>query len=298
MKKIAIILIISTIMIILIMSSLIVYGSSQKNETSLEEKVSQELMYLNQYFISLLGDFNGLTIGDNRLQEKEPEIQSENTDFSGNTGEDASKENDNTKKTLQQEGTDNKNNKTDTSQNSILSNEGNYKTNWDKVQIQVEQLYQVWNTVSIDLHALNVDGNSILAFSEGLNNVTINIKNKDKIKSVDEIIKIYELLLTYKKSFDPNSSDTNILTVQSNIVSAYANVTNNKWKQAEEKITEAEKLFANMLNTVTNDYGNQVTMSQSYILVNELKKAIKLKDKEIFFIEYRNLMTKMDILVS
>jgi len=39
-------------------------------------------------------------------------------------------------------------------------------------------------------------------------------------------------------------------------------------------------------------------MSQCYVLINELKKAVNLKDKEIFFIEYRNLMSKMEIIIS
>ncbi len=39
-------------------------------------------------------------------------------------------------------------------------------------------------------------------------------------------------------------------------------------------------------------------MSQCYISINELKKAVGLQDKEIFFIEYRNLMSKMEIIVS
>ena len=71
-----------------------------------------------------------------------------------------------------------------------------------------------------------------------------------------------------------------------------------KWNEASAKLATAEKIFSNLLNTVTNDYTNQATMSQCYISINELKKAVGLQDKEIFFIEYRNLMSKMEIIVS
>ena len=67
---------------------------------------------------------------------------------------------------------------------------------------------------------------------------------------------------------------------------------------AYTKLSDAEKRFSNLLNTVTSDYTNQATMSQCYVLINELKKAVNLKDKEIFFIEYRNLMSKMEIIIS
>lgn len=75
-------------------------------------------------------------------------------------------------------------------------------------------------------------------------------------------------------------------------------MTNGKWNEASAKLATAEKIFSNLLNTVTNDYTNQATMSQCYISINELKKAVGLQDKEIFFIEYRNLMSKMEIIVS
>ena len=75
-------------------------------------------------------------------------------------------------------------------------------------------------------------------------------------------------------------------------------MTNEKWNEANAKLVTAEKIFSNLLNTVTNDYTNQATMSQCYISINELKKAVGLQDKEIFFIEYRNLMSKMEIIVG
>ena len=81
-------------------------------------------------------------------------------------------------------------------------------------------------------------------------------------------------------------------------MASYADVTNDRWDNANARLADSEKRFSNLLNTLTNDYTNQATMSQCYILINELKKAVNLKDKEIFFIEYRNLMSKMEILVT
>ena len=293
MKKTIIIMIIAVIAIIIILSSLVAYAKGDSDDNKIEDKVTQELMYLNQYFVAMLGDFNGLTIGDNRLQETEPKIQTNiNTNLSDQADKDKTQGNDNLQQNNKVE------NKTDTVQNGILKSDGKYDAKWDKIETEVEQIYQVWNTVSIDLYSLNIDNNAILAFNDGLNKATQAIKEKNKVNAMDEITGIYGKILEYRKAYDKETRETDILTIQYNSVSAYTDVTNEKWNEANVKLTNAEKIFSNLLNTLTNDYTNQATMSQCYISINELKKAVGLQDKEIFFIEYRNLMSKMEIIVE
>lgn len=293
MKKAIIIMIIAVIIIIIILSSLVAYAKGDSNDNKMEDKVTQELMYLNQYFVTMLGDFNGLTIGDNRLQETEPKIQTNiNTNLSDQADKNKTQGNDNLQQNSKVE------NKTDTVQNGILKNDGKYDAKWDKIETEVEQIYQVWNTVSIDLYSLSINNNAILTFNDGLNKATQAVKVKNKANAMNEITGIYGKILEYRKAYDKDTRKTDILTIQYNSVAAYTDVTNGKWNEASAKLATAEKIFSNLLNTVTNDYTNQATMSQCYISINELKKAVWLQDKEIFFIEYRNLMSKMEIIVS
>mgnify|MGYP004456194921 CR=1 FL=1 len=294
MKKIIIVIIITLIAIIAILTSLVTYTNGSNEKYNLEDKVTQELMYLNQYFVAMLGDFNSLSIGDNRLQETEPKIQ---TNINTNLSDQVDKKQDSqTNDNLQQNSK--VEDKTDTVQNGILKNNGKYDAKWEKIKTEIEQIYQVWNTVSIDLYSLNIDSNSILAFNDGLNKATQAVKKQDKTNAINEITGIYGKILDYRKAYDKNTRETDLLTIQYNSVSAYADVTNGKWSDANLKLANAEKLFSNLLNTLTNDYTNQATMSQCYISINELKKAVNLQDKEIFFIEYRNLMSKMEIIVT
>ena len=293
MKKTIIIIIITVIAIIAISSSLIAFSNGNKEDDQLEDKVTQELMYLDQYFVTMLGDFNGLIIGDNRLQETEPKIQTNiNTNLSDQADKNQNNQgNDNLQQNSKVE------NKTDTVQNGILKNDQKYEAKWNKIQTEVEQIYQVWNTVSIDLYSLNIDNNSILAFNDGLNKATQAVKNKNKTNAMSELTKIYAKILD-RKAYDKDNRKMDLLTIQYNSVAAYTDVTTGKWDEANAKLTNAEKIFSNLLNTVTNDYTNQATMSQCYVSINELKKAVGLQDKEIFFIEYRNLMSKMEIIVT
>lgn len=299
MKKSFIIIIIITILVILGLFSVIVFAKTQQEEPTLEEKVMQEIKYLNNYTISLLGYFNDLTVGNavfqsstqgTDLEENESNVKelSENNTTDVNNASNSNGNNG-------QNNNSNQSNSSSETQNNILQKDGKYKTNWTNIKQQIEELYQTWNTISLDLHALNIENQLILDFNQILNNATQYIKDEDKIKSMKELLKLYQLLPQYLQSFQPDSQATNIMMISSNIVAAYVNTTADEWDEAGKQLDEAEQKFSNLLNSVTV-LENQVTMNQSYILVNELKQAVNLKDKDIFYIQYQNLMPKMGLL--
>lgn len=289
MKKNVILIIVTAILVVVILSSLVVFAGNNKQEPSLEQKASEEIKYMNKYLVSLLGDFENLTIGSYLKEKKSSNIKMESQQS--------------TQPNATQEGKDNKENKqqtqsnsgsTSNSQSGILNNKENKKIEWDTIQNQIEELYSVWNTVSIDLHTLNVDGKLILSFSDFLNESTQNIKKKDKTKSMESVIKLYQLLPKYSQGFNPNIQETKVLEIQSNIVTSYVYASSEKWQEAQTQLTNASNQFAGLLNSVEQQFNDQTTVNQSYILVNELIKAVKLKDKDIFFIQYQNLMDKME----
>ena len=115
MKKIVFILIISVAVMLLVLSSIMVFANSDKQEPSLRDKVSEEIIYLDKDVSSLLEKFNSQDI------------------------------------------------------------------KWEEIQKQTEGLYQTWNTVSIDLTSLNIDGNLVLKFSDYLNESMQNIEKQDWI---------------------------------------------------------------------------------------------------------------------
>jgi len=252
MKKSVIAIIISLIIILLVLSSIMVFAGSENQEATLEDKVTEEIDYLDKYLISILGKFN---IKNSIAESKDKKQNNQNS-------------NDNEK----------------------------YITKWDEIQTQIEKLYQTWNTISIDLHSINVDGSSILAFNDYLNSCMQNIKKKDKAKSMESVSKLYQLLPKYSESYKTNSKETNLLKIKTNIVNAYCNTSEEKWQEAQSQLVDASQQFTNLLNSVTPNFNNQTAVNQCYILTNELSKVVQLKDKDIFFIEYQNLMEKMAII--
>lgn len=309
-KKNIIILIITFVIVVCLIGSFIVYATNEEKKPTLQTKVTEEIDYLENYLVSILGDFNSLLIQGNTIQlksDKSEEEQQTKTKQSTNTQQEgtvspteetqsSSGENENALQGNSQNNTANENQQF-SSANSILAKNGNYPTNWSKIQLQIEHLYQTWNTVTIDLHALNIDGNSILSFSNYLNSATKNIKNKEKELAMNDITKLHSLLLEYKKQYNPDSEETKLMTIQNYTIQAYTNVTNTKWQEANENLIQAENDFANLLNSVTtSENQNQTVKNQSYILLNELKSAVTLQDKDIFFIQFQNLIPKMALI--
>ena len=307
MKKNIIILIVSILFISLIASSLIAYAGSFKQEISLEEKTTQELQYIDNRLITILGQFNGLYMEDYDLQlsakktspeeqqSEETNTQTESNSQTGSSSNTSQSNNESTSNTSNNMNTTN-NNQVNQTQNRILLYQGKYPTNWEFIQLEAEKLYQTWNTVSLDLNTLNVDSNLILSFSDYMNNATQNIKNRDKAKSMIAFTNMYQLLPQYIKSYSNGNQKTIISEIKSNVVVSYTNITTGNWDKATQNLVQAEQLFSNMLNTININYENQTTMNQTYILINELKRAVDIKDREIFYIQFQNLISKMQLL--
>lgn len=292
MKKSVSILILTIIIIIVVISSTVISKTKKNEEATIEEKVFQELNYLNKYCISLLTSLNGIIIQNEVIKEDTLQTQF-GSDTNNGIQTSRSIMNNNQQNSKSNNSDENKDTEENNNDNSILENEGDYSPDWESIQLQIEKLYQMWNVISLDLHSINIDSNLVLSFSDILNNVTQNVKAKNKSNTVEELVKLYKLIIEYTNLCKPESEETIILIIKYNIVSAYANITNDKWEQAQNQITEAQNLFANLLNSVNNDYNEQYNMNRCYILVNELRKAIQLKDKEIFYLQYKTLITQL-----
>ncbi len=304
MKK-NLVIIISIVIIILILGSLFVYSKSNNNESTLEEKVSDEIKYLNNYLISMLGHFNGLSIGDDAFQTSpqgtQMERQSSDTADSskqnseagtGQAGENNGEQQKGNEQSKSSQGS--KTEEAGNMQSNILANNGKYETNWNTIKSQIEEIYTTWNSVSLDLHGLNVDGGAILSFSNYLNSATQSIKDENKEKSMEQIGKMHELLVQYMNGYRSDEQKKQMLDIESKVVISYINVTGEKWDDAQTNLSQAEQGLANKINTVDNKNEiDKTTLNQCYILVNDLRSAVNIKDKDIFYIEYQNLIDKI-----
>ena len=64
---------------------------------------------------------------------------------------------------------------------------------------------------------------------------------------MDDVTKLYDLLLDYKKQYDQNSEKTKLMVIQNYVIQAYTNVTNAKWQEANKQLTQAEKDYLEIM---------------------------------------------------
>lgn len=287
-KKQIIIYIIAIIFVIVLISSIVVYANGKEDDVTLEEKVSTEIDYLSSKLIGTLNQFNGFSFTGYDIQSKEEQNQ---TATSKQADTNAQKNSE-----ITNESNASENNSSNNNENQILAFKGSYPTNWNTIEYQIEEIYHTWNTVVIDLHALNVNSEIILKFSDILNQATQQIKNKNKKEAMLQLTNLYALLPEYAKSYQSDPQWANLLQIKSNIIDSYSFASNEQWNEAKINVQEAIKLFTEQLNSVSNSNQNQTTMNKVYILIHELDNAINLKDKEIFFIQYSSILEKIELL--
>ncbi|MCI8518798.1 MAG: hypothetical protein HFJ51_01360 [Clostridia bacterium] len=138
----------------------------------------------------------------------------------------------------------------------------------------------------------------IVEFSNTLDQVLISIKAKDKTKTSENLAKMYTILPEFTKNYDIDQLKKDIISTKTNIIKAYAYVDIEDWDNVQKEIINAEKKMVNMVNEMsTKENQKKFNINQTYILVEELKNSLPLKDKGIFYLKYKNILEELNVLI-
>lgn len=161
---------------------------------------------------------------------------------------------------------------------------------WDGLKSEIELMYSGWNSIILDLYSVNATNEDILNFSKALDETVISIKAEDKKKSLEQLANLYEYLPKYLDGLAIEESSKNILKTKYNILKAYSMVENENWQEVENQLQQADLVYTKVVNDVDYIQDKQEEALKVYVLIKELKNSINLKDKDIFYIKYKNLM--------
>lgn len=293
-----------SIILILILSLFILTGCTNvfKIETpTLEEKVDEEIEYLDSEIISMLNSLNNITYTNYKVIPTE--VKQSNTASNPNSrmNESSSQNNSEQKENLTSSGESNSNkeNKPEvTSQkmesSTILNN--NTTIDWTKIKSNVEIIHSAWITCQMDLKELGIPEKQLLDFSEYLNNATISCKNEDKLKTMQELVNMYMVLDEFVDEYCNDKFKKNIIDIKKNILEVYLCIETLNWKEAELKISEAEQEFEQIKNSKNVEEHKKVDVERTGILIKELKQCLQLKDKDISLLKYKDLIQELSIL--
>lgn len=160
---------------------------------------------------------------------------------------------------------------------------GNSDVDWNEIKNEVETLYAIVPTMTLDLYNMNINQEDILNFNKELDDLTISIKNEDKNNTLIKLANLYRYLPAYASNFSDNLSYISLLETKSNIFKAYVFVNIENWEEAGIYTNKAIESYSRTLSNIEKSNYNT---SKTYIILNEIQNAVKIKDKDVFLIKY------------
>lgn len=256
-------------------------------------KLEQELEYLDKKTLYLINDLNNLNdVNSVSVDKMSTDNASQNTkgkDSSYSTSDESqtSSEGSNEQSSNGSESYEIQNNAT-----MIIDKEN---IDWEDINSEVEDLYDSWTTITLDLNSANVSNENILAFSENLDNLLISLNNQDKTNSLICLANLYSLIPKYMSETSLNQNEITLENVKSNIVSAYSLVNTSNWEEIKTFLATAETEYDTFMNTsLDSSEIEQSRINRCYVLLKELIKTANLNNADLFYLKYINLMNEID----
>ena len=165
--------------------------------------------------------------------------------------------------------------------------------NWSEIENSTIELSNVLDTIILDFSEIEISNEDIIAFRNGVNELSIACTNRDINLVMDRFNFLYSLLPQYMEKYLENKNEINILKVKTLVVSSFYYSNLYDWENAKATIELAENKYKEMMDDV--DYMKEYAhnLNRVYILIGEMKKSIELEELELTKIKYINFIEKM-----
>ncbi len=303
-KKILICVILILIIIGSVVLASFIKAKNRNNDGQGKDKAISEVKYLETKLTALLNSMNNIKYENykvitSKIDENDIKDTTKSSDKNDNSniGDEKSKTQDKAQASGNGESDSNSQKQGNTNKYSVERISSMSTTSgsvdWSKIKNEIEVLYSIVPTITLDLYDLDTDKNEILKFNTELDNLTAVVKKEDKEKTLVELAKLYSFLPKYLEQVSTNEVYTNVINTKAYVVAAYSIVETENWDQVIEYINKAIESYSKVLNNVTEDT-KMYNVNRGYILLNELQNAANIKDKEIFLIKYKNLLEEFN----
>lgn len=298
-KKIAYLFLI----LIIVSSAFAIYKVSGKDENiNIESKAKSETQYINAKLINLFNElnnikFDGYTISSTNINQDNTDTQSseQGSSSSGGSATGKSKE---SSQNGQQSGQESSSSK-QKNQQYLLESTGilNKKDeiNWEQIKKQVEDIYPILSSLTLDLYKTNIKQQDILDFNSEYDNLIKAVKNENKEETLNELSKLYEYIPKFAEGCLSENKEICIYKTKNYLFKAYSILDSEDWGKIETNINQATQEFTKLLTNIEKqDNKNQYNINKAYIMINEMQNSVTLQDKEIFLIKYKNLLEELE----
>ena len=284
-------------------------SSTTQQENDLNQKLEEEIRYLDDKIVSMLNKLNHIQYKGYMITEEQNETSdskntgsndsnSDNSQGSSSEGK-ASSGGESSSSGSSSEGSSSQSQegkegsggytKYGVKETGILTGEQK-QIDWSDLKNTIESLYSTWTTILVDLHSAQIENQDILNFSTLIDQTITAIKKEDKQQTLVLLTNLYAYLPKYTEQYTKDTNKTNVLYTKYYILSSYVLLEQDKWDEMQNAISQAQTYFSNLINKVSDNQENQTQLSKIYVLLNEMNGAISVKDKDVYYIKYKTLM--------
>ncbi len=286
------------LIIIIALLVTVIYMNTTKEE-SIKEKTETEVEFIEAKLVDLFNSLENLetqsymtTINEvtsdtteqktSQTSEQSTEGDSSQSSAEGNQSELSSQESLGTEEntTMQLEN------------NGILIK--NDQIDWENIKKEVEIIYESLPIITLDLYQVYENENDIVQFLYEFDVLVVVVKEEDKIKVLEQLIKLYEYITRFNSAISEDSEYITLVRVKSEILKAYSLLDSNDWNQMEQNIKSGLNIYNEILNNIELVEKEEYKISKINIMINELLNSLKLQDKDVFLIKYVNLVEEIN----
>ncbi len=265
----------------------------KENKEEINEKVIEEMEYLDTSIVSILNRLNNITLNNAEItyskiqKDKDNSEKSLETDQENSQGEQKEKNNESMS---EEEIT-----VSSIEPKTVLSSNEN-DVNWEIIKNEINEINESWVIIILDLTYLNVNNNDILSFSSSINETILSIKDENKTETLKNAAKLYSFIPKFEEQISEKYSLKNIKQTKSYLINAYSLVEQANWTEIDANIQNAEINFKNLINDFEFIKNKEYKVNKSYVLLKELQNSLQYKDKKLFYIKYKNLLESINVL--
>lgn len=321
------------ICILFLLSILINLCGCKKTEDKnvLKEKINTEISYIDSELVSILNALNNINYSKYKVMSQEVESTTGNSNTGGSgqqqqeqgegqqkgQEEHSSKQSSEDRNTQEsgessdksEEGDDSSNSQREGesssgSSNKIYSMQANnmlgkqLDIDWDELKNKIENLYTTWTVVSLDLESMGVSSEELNNFSKNMDRIALAIKSENKEETISSVVDLYGFLPAFIGVYDNGSKEKTVIEAKLKLLTCYKYADLENWEELDRSVDELKMSFSNIVNKKDEFSGREVNIRSGEVILNEISNSVEVKDKDIFFIKYKNFIQELNIILS
>ncbi len=177
-------------------------------------------------------------------------------------------------------------------QNGVLTNSD--EINWNSLKSEIENLYLSLPTITMELYQLNVNQEDVLGFNTEYDKLTAVVKDEKKEEILSQLTKLYDYLPKFLRGTGQDELYITLVETKNNVLKAYSKLDVQNWQEISNDVKNGIDSYSRLLTSTEVDNSKQYNVSKTYIMLNELQKAVTLQDSSVFLIKYKNLIEEIN----